>query len=156
MDTTTPLHHDFKEFLRLLNGHNVEYLMIGGFAVAHHGHRRVTDDLDIWVSTSAENEPKVKAVLREFGFDPSRLATGFLRDPDNIIRMGYPPFRIEVHTGIAGVTFEDCARRAVEFEIDDVRIRCIGRDDLIRNKRAAGRHKDLDDANVLSRNPPRK
>lgn len=151
MDTTTPLPHDFTEFLRLFNESNVEYLMIGGYAVVHHGYHRVTLDLDVWVNPTVENEPRIKAALARFGFDPDTLADGTLREPGHIIRMGHQPFRIEVHTSIAGVAFDRCSRNAVTLEIEGVSIRCIGRDDLIANKKAAGRHKDLADVEVLGR-----
>lgn len=140
---------DFREFLRLLGAQHVDYLLIGGYAVALHGYPRATIDLDIWVRADAENARRIMAALREFGFDSPLLAEGLFVLPDQIVRFGVPPFRIELLTSIAGVVFTECRARAVMLDIDALTVPVISLDDLKINKRAAGRHKDLADLEHL-------
>src|SRR6185436_13936946 len=109
---TIRLPRDFSEFLKLLNSRGVEYLLIGGYAVNYYGFSRATADMDIWVSSSPENALQVASALQEFGF-PSASVEMFAA-PDQVIRMGVPPFRLEVLTSISGVEFSDCyARRQI-------------------------------------------
>ena len=106
MDLTLP--PDFKEFLRLLKEHDVRYLLIGGYAVGYHGYPRATEDLDIWVAIHPENAQKLVSVLKKFGFDdPALIPELFLQKP-KIVRMGYPPMRLEITTSISGVEFDEC------------------------------------------------
>lgn len=140
---------DFREFSRLLNANRVEYLLVGGYAVGLHGYPRATVDLDVWVGATPGNAQRVLASLREFGFDLPALESRLFTDPRSIVRLGVAPFRIEVMTSIDGVEFEACRARAVEFEVDDVRVPVISLADLKVNKRAAGRHKDLADLENL-------
>lgn len=140
---------DFKEFLRLLNAHGVEYLLIGGHAVGYYGYPRATQDLDIWIAINHENAGRMETVLREFGFDtPNLTASLFLQD-ENIVRLGVPPMRIEVLTKISGVEFDDCYAERVIDTIDEVEISLIGLSQLKVNKKASGRYKDLDDLEHL-------
>ncbi len=143
------LPQDFKEFLRLLNAHGVEYLLIGGYAVAYHGYPRATADMDIWVAMEPENADKIVAALKEFGFDLPELSTDLFLIPEKIIRMGAPPIRIEIMTSIAGVTFGDCYASRVADDLDGVSVSLISLEDLKGNKKASGRHKDLDDLEHL-------
>ncbi len=145
----TRLQADFKDFLSLLNAHRVDYLLIGGYAVAYHGYPRATVDLDVWIARTPENATRVLAALREFGFTDPALVTGLLLEKDRIVRMGVPPFRIEIATTISGVDFESCHQRRIEASIDGVRVAVIDLASLRRNKQAAGRHKDLDDLEHL-------
>jgi len=140
---------DFKEFLKLLNSHHVEYLLIGGYAVAYHGYPRATGDMDIWIATHFQNTQKIVAVLKEFGFDQPGLTPELFRQADQIIRMGVPPVRIEIATGISGVEFSECYASRVVDVLDGVEVAVIDLDHLKINKRAAGRHKDLDDLENL-------
>ncbi len=145
---TTRLLPDFKEFLRLLEEHEVEYLLIGGYAVGFYGYVRATADLDIWVRREPRNAQRLVDALKAFGFDlPELSASLFLAE--NIVRMGVPPFRIELMTSLSGVEFDECYRDSCSVEIDAVPVRIIGLDHLKKNKRAAGRHKDLDDLEHL-------
>jgi len=147
MDLTLP--QDFKEFLRLLQAHEVEYLLIGGYAVAYHGYPRATQDLDIWIAIEPGNAARMTAVLREFGFDAANLSADlFLRD-NKIVRMGIPPMRIEVMTTISGVGFAECYAAKVTDALDGVPVSIIGLRHLKLNKQASGRHKDLDDLEHL-------
>jgi hypothetical protein len=140
---------DFREFLELLASANVDYLVVGGFAVAHHGYPRPTGDLEIWVSTDAANAARVAEVIRRFGFASAGVEPRMFEQAGQVIRMGVPPVRIEVLTSISGVDFTSCAARAVECVLDGVPVRVISRGDLIANKRAAGRAKDLNDLENL-------
>ncbi|MFZ0132586.1 MAG: hypothetical protein WAK95_08575 [Desulfobacterales bacterium] len=143
------LPQDFKEFLRLLNSHGVEYLLIGGYAVAYHGYPRATADMDIWVAMEPENANKIVAALKEFGFDLPELSTDLFLIPEKIIRMGAPPIRIEIMTSISGVTFGDCYASRVADDLDGVSVSLISLEDLKGNKKASGRYKDLDDLEHL-------
>jgi predicted nucleotidyltransferase len=146
---TVNLPRDFKEFLRLLNLYRVEYLVIGGYAVAYYGYPRATADLDVWIAVHLQNAEKVVAVLKDFGFDLPELSPELFLKVNQIIRMGVPPVRIEINTGISGVNFRDCYPGKVTDEIDGVEVNFISLLDLKVNKRAAGRHKDLDDLENL-------
>lgn len=140
---------DFKEFLRLLHDHEVDYLLVGGFAVALHGYARTTADIDVWVSRRRENAEKLVACLKAFGFDLPELTPEVFEAPDRIVRIGEAPLRIEVLTDIDGVDFESCRARAVLHYLEGENIRVISLADLKVNKRAAGRPKDLDDLDHL-------
>jgi hypothetical protein len=140
---------DFIEFLRLLNAHEVDYLLIGGFAVALHGYPRTTADIDVWVARRADNARRIVHALRAFGFDVPALNEELFLEPDRIVRMGVTPLRIEVLTSIDGVDFDDCATRATVHLVAGTAIRLIGLEDLKANKRASGRNKDLDDLENL-------
>ena len=146
---TIQLPNDFKEFLRLLNSHQVEYLLIGGYAVSYHGYPRTTADIDIWVAIQKENAEKVVDVLKEFGFDTPHLTADLFLRENQIIRMGNPPMRIELMTTISGVRFEECYLERIIDVIDDVEVQIINLEHLRRNKQASGRQKDLDDLEHL-------
>ncbi len=140
---------DFKDFLKLLNANNVKYLLIGGYAVGYHGYPRATIDLDIWVAVDSGNAKKIIAVLNEFGFDDPDITEGLFLNKDQIVRMGHPPLRIEIMTGISGVEFEECYSEKVVNEIEGIEINLINLKHLKENKKAANRHKDLDDLEHL-------
>lgn len=140
---------DFKEFLKLLDAHRVEYLMIGGYAVGYYGYPRATAELDIWAASTPDNAERLVAALREFGFSSAELSSALFLQPDRIVRMGVPPFRIEIATTISGVRFKECYGRRVNDAVDDVAVSIIGLPDLKINKKASGRFKDLDDLEHL-------
>ena len=140
---------DFREFLRLLNAHQVEYLLIGGYAVAYHGYPRATADMGIWIATHPRNAAQVVAALKEFGFDVPELSVELFQTENQIVRMGNPPVRIEIATGISGVSFAECYAARVIDVLDGLEVSLINLHDLKRNKRASGRHKDLDDLENL-------
>ena len=127
---------DFKEFLKLLNANRVKYLLIGGYAVAYHGFPRATGDMDIWVDMEKTNAEKVVSALKSLG-------------KDQIIRMGNPPYRIEISTTISGVHFEDCYQNRIVAEIDEIETPIIDLVSLKTNKKATGRYKDLNDLENL-------
>ncbi|MDP6676887.1 MAG: nucleotidyltransferase [Pirellulales bacterium] len=144
------LPEDFKEFLKLLNSAEVKYLLVGGFAVTLHGHPRTTGDMDIWVPTNKDTAAKLLGVLEQFGFGNAGATAELLQTPSKVIRMGMPPLRIELLTGISGVKFEDCWERKDTLEIDGITIQMISKQDLLVNKKAAGRPQDIADVDKLS------
>ena len=147
---TTRLPADFRDFLKLLNSHRVEYLLVGGYAVCFHGYYRTTVDIDFWVAVSPENADKLVHVIREFGFETPELSERLFLDKGHMIRMGIEPTRIEILTEISGCEFADCYPKRVESVIDGISVKIIGREDLIANKLKTGRLKDMLDAQKLS------
>jgi predicted nucleotidyltransferase len=146
---TIHLPHDFKGFLKLLNAHKVEYLLIGGYAVGYHGYPRATADMDIWIAMNPANAERIVAVLKEFGFDLPELSPELFLKEWQIIRLGVPPVRIEIATTISGVNFSDCFTERVAGVIDGVDVNLISLNHLKINKKAAGRHQDLADLENL-------
>ncbi len=147
MDSELP--PDFKEFLKLLNVHTVRYLLIGGYAVAYHGYPRATNDMDIWIAIHPENAGKLVTVLKQFGFDLSELKPELFLEKNKIIRLGNPPLRLEISTGISGVEFDECYNEKIVDVLDDVEVNIINLYHLKLNKKASGRHQDLADLEKL-------
>jgi len=138
------LHPDFKDFLRLLNSHNVRYLLVGGYAVGYHGYPRATGDMDIWIEISEVNSKKVVSAFRDFGMPDETISEGLFLEKNKVIRMGVPPVRLEVITSASGVSFKKCYSNREVIEIDGISTNFISLQDLKKNKHAAGRHKDLE------------
>lgn len=146
---TINLPPDFREFLKLLNDRSVEYLLIGGYAVAYHGYPRATADIDIWIAVHPQNAEKTVGALKDFGFDLPQLTRDLFLKEKQIIRMGMPPMRIEIATTISGVDFQECWAERIVDVLDGVEVNIIGLKQLKLNKKAAGRHKDFDDLENL-------
>lgn len=145
------LHEDFKDFLRALNKHGVRYLLVGGYAVIYHGYNRTTGDLDVWVEQSGENYRLLMKAFLEFGLPVSVIdEKTFLSSETDVYTFGIPPVCIEIITEVKGVQFTDSFSRAAKVIFDDVPVSMIGFHDLIRNKKAVGRNKDLDDIEHIS------
>jgi predicted nucleotidyltransferase len=140
---------DFKEFLQSLNDHRVEYLLIGGYAVAYHGYTRNTADIDVWINSTPSNIQAIVKALQAFGFPADDRTAQLLSESRNIIRMGVAPLRIEVFTAIPGVDFHTCYLRRVDTVIDGLPVPVIDLDSLKINKAASGRQKDLADLENL-------
>ena len=147
---TIRLPADFRDFLKLLNSHRVEYLLVGGYAVCFHGYYRNTGDMDLWIAVHRENASKMVSLIHEFGFDVPELSEALFLQKGRIIRMGLEPVRIEVLTEISGCEFADCYQQKVEATLDGIPVNVISLADLIKNKLKSGRLKDLDDARKLS------
>lgn len=143
------LSSDYKEFLRLLNENEVEYLLIGGYAVAYYGYPRYTGDIDFWIALNPTNAERIVKAIKEFGFDSPELTPEFFLNPKLILRIGVEPYRLEVTTKIDGVDFAECYARRNEVEIDGVKVNLISLEHLKINKRASGRNKDLADLENL-------
>ena len=146
---TIHLPPDFKEFLKLLDTHQVEYLLIGGYAVGYHGYPRATADMDIWIAMHPANSDRIVNVLKEFGFDFPELSPELFLKDWQIIRLGVPPVRIELATTISGVNFAECSAQRVVAVLDGVEVNVIGLNHLKANKKASGRHQDLADLENL-------
>ncbi len=140
---------DFREFLQCLNARGVEFLIIGGHAVAFHGYPRATADLDVWVAINPANAALLVDALKEFGFNVPELNTQLFLEEGRIIRMGIAPNRIAIQTGIDGVKFSNCYPRRVIAEVEGIPVGFISLADLKANKRASGRNKDLADLDNL-------
>ena len=143
------LHPDFKDFLKLLNSHEVEYLVVDGYAVGYHGYPRATGDMDIWIAVNESNARKAALVLHDFGIGEEGVSEEMFLEKDKIIQMGFPPVRIEVITGASGVDFAECYSRREIIDVEGIPINFISLQDLKKNKRACGRHKDLEDLEHL-------
>jgi len=143
------LSKDFKEFIELLNEHSVRYLVVGGYAVAFHGHPRYTKDLDVWIELSPENADKILTALEKFGFGSLGLKHEDFLEADQIIQLGYPPNRIDILTILKDLKFEHCYEARVEVEIQGLHMNFIDIENLKKNKRATGRPQDLADAENL-------
>ncbi|HEX9370367.1 MAG TPA: DUF6036 family nucleotidyltransferase [Roseiflexaceae bacterium] len=144
-----PLPQDFSEFLQSLNDQQVRYLLIGGYAVAYHGYPRSTADMDVWIAAEPANVQAVIAAIQAFGFPTQTIDPQTLLQPNNILRLGVAPMRIEVFTSIPGVDFDICYPRRVETVIGGVLVPVIDLADLKQNKLASGRAKDLADLQNL-------
>ena len=140
---------DFKEFLKLLNEHGVEYLLIGGYAVGYYGYPRATNDIDIWIAVHSQNAERLVTVLRAFGFPASDLFANIFLNEEDIIRIGVPPMRIEIIPSISGVDFDTCYAERIVDTIDEIQVNLISLEHLKTNKKASGRFKDLDDLEHL-------
>jgi hypothetical protein len=143
------LNQDFKEFIQLLNDNQVNYLVIGGYAVAIHGHPRYTKDIDIWIEISEENSQKIITALTEFGFGSLGLTAQDFQEPHQIIQLGYPPNRIDLITSPDGIDFQTCYDSKIEVMLDDIAVKFIDLDNLKKNKLASGRLQDLADLENL-------
>ncbi len=143
------LNPDFKEFIQLLNENQIKYLVIGGYAVAIHGHPRYTKDIDIWVEMSSENAYKLMTALDQFGFGSLGLCAQDFQTPDQIIQLGYPPNRIDLITTPDGIDFETCYSSKIEIAIDNIPVKFIDIENLKKNKKASGRLQDLADLESL-------
>ena len=140
---------DFKDMLLALSEAKIDYLLVGAYAVAAHGHPRATGDLDLWVRPDAETASKVYRVLAEFGAPLHELTVDDLAKPGMVFQIGVEPSRIDILTAISGVAFEDAWPNRLSIEMDGIQLCVLGRDDLITNKRACGRPRDIADAETL-------
>ncbi|HHE74145.1 MAG TPA: hypothetical protein ENL37_03550 [Desulfobacteraceae bacterium] len=141
---------DFREFIESLNKHNVRYLLIGGYAVALHGHPRYTKDLDIWIWMDNTNAANLLNALKDFGFSSLPLVIEDFLKPDQIVQLGFPPNRIDLMTSPKGIEFNTCYASREEIEIEGLKVNLIDLNNLKINKKATGRHQDLADLENLT------
>ncbi|HEY9647372.1 MAG TPA: DUF6036 family nucleotidyltransferase [Chroococcidiopsis sp.] len=144
------LSQDFREFIELLNKHEVRYLVIGGYAVALHGHPRYTKDLDIWIEMDIENAKRLMNALTDFGFGAVGLSQDDFVVPDQVIQLGYPPNRIDLITTPDGVNFKTCYQSKITVSLGEITVNFIDLANLKINKKASGRLQDLADLENLS------
>ncbi len=140
---------DFKEWLELCNVHGVEYLIVGGYALAWHGAPRFTGDLDLWVKPERENARRILAALSVFGFAGLGLQEDDFLQENMVVQLGYPPVRIDLITSLTGITWEEAWKNRAVGNYGNVPVSFLGRDELIANKRALGRKRDLADLETL-------
>jgi hypothetical protein len=140
---------DFDEFIGLLTARGVEFVVVGAYALAFHGAPRFTGDLDILVRPTLDNAARLLAALDAFGFPVGDLAPETIVDPRRMLQMGVPPVQIHVMSGITGVEWDEAWSDRIEGPLGSHRVHFLGRDSFLRNKRAAGRPKDLADIDAL-------
>lgn len=141
--------NDLREFIELLNSHKVEYVLVGGHAVAFHGWPRFTQDTHFFVRPTLANGARLVDVLRAFGFATADLVPELFTKPERNIQLGHPPNRIDLLTCISGTDFDEAWASHDVADLDGVRVPIIGREILIQNKKASGRPKDLVDLEHL-------
>jgi Nucleotidyl transferase of unknown function (DUF2204) len=145
------LNQDFKEFIGLLNAHSVRYLVIGGYAVNFHGYPRYTRDLDFWIWLNENNIENLLIALNDFGFGGIGLTKSDFTQPDNVIQLGYEPYRIDILVSVEGLVFEHCFEHRVVANFEDTILNYLNIDDLITAKLNVGRPQDLADADKLQK-----
>lgn len=147
------LNEDFREFVALLNSNQVNYLIVGGYALAAYGHPRYTGDLDFWIGVDPENAMRVLSVLDQFGFGALGIGLDDLTTPDRVLQLGFPPRRIDLLTSIDGVQFTPAFTTRITVEVDGQTLNFISLEDFKTNKRSTGRNKDLADLDALGESP---
>lgn len=140
---------DFKELFELFNGHKVEYMIVGAYALAYHGVPRFTGDIDILVHPSIKNAQNILSALADFGFGSLNLTVDDFQNPDSVVQLGVPPIRINVITSITAVSWEEADKGKKKGLYGEVPVFFLGREQYIANKRAIGRKKDLADLEAL-------
>jgi hypothetical protein len=149
------MNQDFRDLLAIFNATRVEYMIVGGHALAAHGLVRATKDLDVWVRPTPLNASRVIAALAAFGAPLQDLTESDLASAGTIFQIGVPPIRIDVITSVDGLTFDEAWPSRIAGEFGDQTVPVLSRDDLIRNKRAAGRPQDVLDVNWLEKHAPK-
>jgi hypothetical protein len=144
-----PVNPDFVDLLRALSEAEARFLIVGAYAVTFHSKPRATADLDVWVDPAPENAAIVYAALRRFGAPLAELSESDLSQADMVYQIGVPPRRVDIMTTLTGVTFAEAWKTRTEGKLGGLRVPFIGRDALVRNKRALGRPQDLADLGML-------
>lgn len=142
---------DFEEFFESLNRNEVRYLVVGGYAFAVYAEPRYTKDVDIFFDRKRSNAGKLICAIRDFGFESLELTSDDFTRPGQVIQIGHPPLRIDLINEVDGVEFKQCWRNKIRTTYGDQNIYIIGKNDLIKNKKATGREQDLLDAGILER-----
>lgn len=143
------LNKDYKDMLRALSDERVKFLLVGAYALAAHGYPRATIDMDVWVLPSARNAAAVLRAIRRFGAPLHQLTREDLQRDGTVFQIGVAPRRIDIITTASGLEFEETYARALSVTIEGMEVRVPSLDDLVRNKRASGRTRDLADAEAL-------
>ena len=146
---TMEVQKDFKELLTSFNAHGVEYVIVGGYALAFHGAPRFTGDLDLFINPTLANARRILAALTKFGFGGVELSAEDFQRPDHVVQLGVPPVRVDIVTSIDGVTWPEAWHGKVAGTYGDVTVHYLGRVQFVANKSATGRHKDKADLEAL-------
>lgn len=142
------IHPDFRDFIHALNNNHVEYVLVGSFALAYHGHPRATGDMDVWIRPTKQNASAVLKAVLDFGFEKVNVTEeDFLSG--KIIQLGFPPVRIDIITILDGLQNDEIWGERQKGKFGDLDVAYIGREAFVKNKRAIGRHKDLADLELL-------
>ncbi len=152
----TELPEDFRDLLLALSDAAADFVVLGGHAVAFHGHPRATKDLDVLVRADAENARRVYAALAAFGAPLSHFEVGEadFATYDGVLQMGVPPLRIDILNRADGITFDEAVAEGASFRLEGRTIPVIGRSALLKNKRAAGREQDIADVKAIEKIKP--
>jgi hypothetical protein len=149
MLTTTPLPLEFRDLLSSFNAQGLKYLLVGGWAVGHHGYKRHTLDIDFWIAVSSDNADRLIAALHEFcGAAPSKSS---IVDGRKTTEFGNPPLKVHIMCDISGVEFDECYTHRVDADWDGIPVPIIGLADLLKNKQSSGRLKDIQDVDALQK-----
>jgi len=140
---------DYEEFIGLLNRYRVKYCIVGSFALAVHAKPRYTKDLDIFVESTRENSEKIVNALKEFGFELKDISSEDFTIQNQVVQLGYEPIRIDIVTSLTGCTFDEVWQNRLEFPYGKTKTYFIGKEQLIKNKKATGRKQDLADLEWL-------
>jgi predicted nucleotidyltransferase len=140
---------DLKDLFRLLNEKNVEYVIVGGYAVAFHGYIRATKDIDILFHSTPENITRLMAALSGFGISATSMDKSVFSKPGQILRIGSPPLMVELINNVSGVTFQEIWNRRVQGNYGEVIVPFISKSDLLITKKTAGRPQDIRDVEEL-------
>ncbi|HDR14152.1 MAG TPA: hypothetical protein ENN79_01440 [Desulfobacteraceae bacterium] len=143
------LNEDYRDILHALSDEKVKFILVGAYALAAHGYPRATMDIDIWIMPSPDNAEAVLRALRNFGAPLHNITRKDLEEDGTVFQIGVAPRRIDIITAATGLTFENTYQNAVLVNIDGIDVHILSIDDLITNKRATGRTKDLADAEAL-------
>ncbi len=143
------INRDFQEFLKLLAANEVQYLLVGAFVRAYYGKPRYAEDLDLFIKVSEDNATKLIRTLSDAGFSNTDFIINDFIEPDSTIHLRHEPLKIDIFTGITGVTFDNAWKNREIAEIDGITVNILHRDDYIKNKKALGTQKDLADIDEI-------
>jgi hypothetical protein len=147
------MHRDFKELISLFNEEKVEFLLVGAHALALHGHPRFTGDMDLWVHASKANAKRVFTALARYGAPLNQTQASEFSKPGLVLQIGLPPMRIDILTSLTGLSWPGAWKRRCTTSLAGVDVSFLSVQDMITNKRAIGRHKDLADVELLEAKP---
>ena len=145
------LNEDYRDILLALNAEQVDFILVGAYALAVHGYPRATMDIDLWIMPSLENAEAVVRAVKRFGAPLHDLSVADLQHDDTVFQIGVAPRRIDLITGATGLRYDAAAEKAIHKQIDEIEIKVLSIPDLIVNKEATGRLKDKADAEELKR-----
>jgi Nucleotidyl transferase AbiEii toxin, Type IV TA system len=144
-----PFNPDFKDLLSCLLAAEVRFLLVGGYALAFHGHPRATKDMDVWVEPTRENAERVLRALGVFGAPTHDVTADDFADPRTVFQIGVPPRRVDVVCSIEGVAFDEAWSDREDLHLDEIEVPVIGLEAMLANKQATGRAQDIADAEVI-------
>lgn len=154
MTTINPQAEDFRDILSALQNANVEFLVVGGFAMGAHGCSRMTKDIDLWIACDSANAQRVYQALRDFGAPLSGMTPDDFTEQDVVYQVGVAPIRVDILTSVESLTFPEAYANKVEHMLFGVGVYVLSREDLIANKRSVGRTQDLADVERLEKSAP--